>query len=779
MAFPNSIYWLFLTGVSVALAVLAWKSWRGNSASRNRTKFTALTFRFLGILFVLFALADFQVTGERPVKGANIVAILADNSAGLRIKDNDTILDRGETVRQYLSGRDNNWLSILKDDFQIRNYLFDKQARRTSDFETLDFSAQYSNISASLGELANRLDGRPVAGIVLLTDGISTDAPLSDQQLSTLPPVYPVVLGDPTVIPDLSISGIKVSQSAFGDSPLKLEAGIVLAGMPEQTIRNQLRRIEKGTNSSSPLAQSGSLIEEEFKEVDSESSLSFEWNSNGGGIQFFEIKTDLTDPVSEDATKANNSRLFSIDRGKDTYRVLYVTGRPNWEYKFLNRALAEDSQLDIVGLIRVATREPNFSFKGRAGENSNSLYRGFGREDENERYDEAVLIRMNTRDENELKTGFPSKAEELFAYDAIIIDDLEADFFSFFQQTLIRDFAKQRGGGLLILGGVNALEDGGYENTPIAQALPVYLDRFGTTGQANRLVQWNLSRDGWVEPWMRIRSYETDERQRIQDMPWLRVYNTLQRIKPGAQTLATIEDSAAEKFPALVTRKFGSGRVATLAVGDLWRWGMEDASSQADLAQFWRQLTRWLVTDNPKLVEISATKTDSSNVVVSVTARDEDYYPLQAGTATLTVQRVDAEQPDREYTMQPVSGNPGRYTIELPMKDTGAFSAEVSVQSSDGTIVGAATTGWVNQPSVEEFASLTPNLPYLERIAAATGGEVLRLSEIGRLKTSLESQSAPVMETWSKPLWHNNWLFILALAAFLAEWLMRRKRGLA
>ena len=35
----------------------------------------------------------------------------------------------------------------------------------------------------------------------------------------------------------------------------------------------------------------------------------------------------------------NNTRVLSVDRGKGPYRVLYVAGRPNWEYRFLHRAI--------------------------------------------------------------------------------------------------------------------------------------------------------------------------------------------------------------------------------------------------------------------------------------------------------------------------------------------------------------------------------------------------------------------------------------------------------
>ena len=79
--------------------------------------------------------------------------------------------------------------------------------------------------------------------------------------------------------------------------------------------------------------------------------------------------------------------------------MLYVSGRPNWEYKFLHRAVEADEQTQLVGLIRIAKREPKFEFRGRAGESSNPLFRGFGNQskEEIERYDQPVLVRLNTR----------------------------------------------------------------------------------------------------------------------------------------------------------------------------------------------------------------------------------------------------------------------------------------------------------------------------------------------------------------------------------------------
>ena len=93
------------------------------------------------------------------------------------------------------------------------------------------------------------------------------------------------------------------------------------------------------------------------------------------GIAFYRLRVSTRPEVgqfekpetSTEATLANNSRILVVDRGKGPYRILYVAGRPNWEYKFLNRAVSEDDQVQLVALIRIAKREPKFDFRGRVG----------------------------------------------------------------------------------------------------------------------------------------------------------------------------------------------------------------------------------------------------------------------------------------------------------------------------------------------------------------------------------------------------------------------------
>ena len=63
--------------------------------------------------------------------------------------------------------------------------------------------------------------------------------------------------------------------------------------------------------------------------------------------------------VAGEATLANNLRVVTVHRDRGPYRILYVAGRPNWEFKFIRRALTSDAEIELVGLLRSLTRNPN------------------------------------------------------------------------------------------------------------------------------------------------------------------------------------------------------------------------------------------------------------------------------------------------------------------------------------------------------------------------------------------------------------------------------------
>ena len=84
-------------------------------------------------------------------------------------------------------------------------------------------------------------------------------------------------------------------------------------------------------------------------------------------------------------------------------------------------------------------------------------------------------IARGSADPSELADGFPTKAEDLFKYQAIIIGSVEAGYFTPVQQELLREFVDKRGGGVLFLGGRFSLSDGGWPASSLTDLFPTFL----------------------------------------------------------------------------------------------------------------------------------------------------------------------------------------------------------------------------------------------------------------------------------------------------------------
>jgi uncharacterized membrane protein len=780
--------WAIPAVVAIVLMVaLAVGSYRHAPVDGPR-RWAGLLLRMLGVLALLVCLLEPVWVGERAKKGANYFAVLVDNSRGMELKDPGASESRGAQLRGLLEPTSDGWLPFLEEEFQLRRYYFDSRLQATRDFSELSFEGNASALGAALNGLRERFEGQPLAGVLVLSDGNATDTVDIE---AGMPPVYPVLIGAESSIRDAGIQSVSVAQTAFEDAPVTVSVRVNATGYAGRPLKVQLR------------APDGAVVEEQTVRVPAgEESVAcrFQVRPERNGILLYRARVlaENHEPVSEadsvEATLANNERWVVVDRTGGPYRVLYVAGRPNWEFKFLNRGLKEDEQVDVVGLIRVARREPRFEFRGREGESSNPLFRGFDRTtEETERYDQPVLVRFNPRDPAELAGGFPKDAATLFAYDAVILDDLEAGFFTHDQLNLLQRFVSERGGGFLLLGGTESFRDGGYERTPVGSMLPVYLDR-EPPQPAGTEFRLELTREGGLEPWLRLRTSEAGEQARLDELPTVKVLNRAQDLKPGASLLAVVKDRNGQPYPALAVQRFGLGRVGALLSGDLWRLGLRNEAMQADLQKWWRQWIRWLVADAPSRVALEATAgTDDAGAVrLQVRVRDAEYLPLDDASVTVTVKHltnaasasltgnaIESAPVVLRLNAEPSGSEAGLYeTIYVPRAD-GAYVAQASVVNAEGLSVGDAETGWTSDFSADEFKSLAADRALMTRLAQATGGRLLRPGDLGSFVHEIPHQPAPITERVSEPLWHRSAVFLFALGCFVAEWGLRRRKGLA
>lgn len=761
---------------AVAVVFLVWSYRRSDAPAGARL--IAFCLKLLAVLALLLCLLEPMWTSQRARPGANQLAIVADNSLGLQVKDAGATETRGESLRKLVTGNGSGWLGDLENTFQVRRFYFDSRLQASRDFSELRFDGRASGLAGALKSIAERAKGQPVAGVVLLTDGIATDLPEGLPDLAGLPPIYPVVIGRDDALRDVAIAKSTVSQTVFEDAPVTVLAEVGAPGYGNAPITAEI--VDGKGKVVKQLVQSAGGVDA--------ASFRFELKPEKPGISFYELRArpqsedgTLTNAAaSTEATLANNRRTLVVDRGAGPYRILYVAGRPNWEFKFLNRALAEDPQVQLVGLIRVAKREPKFDFRSAAAGDVNKFYKGFDKVgEETERYDQPVLTRFNTRDENELRSGFPRTAEELYGYHAVIIDDLESAFFTRDQMALLQKFASERGGGVMMLGGQESFTEGGYDRTPIGDMLPVYLNRPVEYPKETEY-KFELSREGWLQPWMRLRSEEGAEKQRIGGMPEFLVANLVGGVRPGASVLASFTDERGKPMPAVVTQRFGNGRIGAVLIGDVFRWGMKDEASHADMDKGWRQLVRWLVADVPAFVTLeSAPRTADSGTELVVRARDKKFEPVDNAVVSIEVRQANSTNAPIRFTAEPSPTEAGVYRSSFQPRDTGGYIAKAVVTDSAGVELGKAEAGWTSDPVAEEFRTLKPNRSLLEAIARQTGGEVVSADGLDAFAKRLPNKRAPVSETSTEPLWHTPLLFAFALACFIAEWALRRWKGLA
>lgn len=798
-------WWWIAAILSAVVGLLALWSYVGGQRLTFST-LTALSLKCVAVVALAFCLLEPQLRVERPRPGANMLAVVVDNSRSMQIHAAGAAQSRAENLRPWLQTQ-SAWQTRAAQDFEVRRYRFDQQLQAVAGLEDLSFAGKHSSLAGSLSTLQTRFATRSVAGELLFTDGLATDDIEQLLQEATFPfPIYPVIETSALPLRDISLSRPSVSVSPFELAPARVEASLSVQGLAGREVVVSL------------LAANGDTIEEQRVRVDVEQlerQIRFQFQPSERGLQFVEMRAQLSSEIQADspaasaasapptktasidlnrtemvsrseASTANNRCVVAVDRGGGPYRVLYVSGRPNWEFKFIRRALEEDIELQFHALVRIAKKEAKFAFRDREVESANPLRAGFSDDEETvEQYDEPVLLRIGEGAAEALKAGFPSGAEDLFAYDALILDDIEASFFTPQQMLLMRQFVAERGGGLLMLGGQETFLGGGYRDTPLGEILPVYLQGEEAAQDKSQPVRYRLTRAGALEPWLRLRTVQADEAKRFEEMPEFLTWNAVSGIKPGAELLAEMgsasgENSHDSSLPALVSQRFGKGRTLALLVGDFWRWSMRRSRLETDdLAQTWRQIARWLTSDVPQRVQLEITPPNDSQQPhrLTVALRDASFQPLDNANVQLKVTEPDGRLV--EVLAVADSTRRGHYVADYWSALDGGYRCEIVATSPDGELLDERESGWTAQPSAAEFALVEPNITLLEKLAEASGGEVVELANLNSFVTSLPTRRVPQSEVRIEPLWHQPWLIALAVSCLCLEWGLRRWKGLA
>jgi hypothetical protein len=231
-------------------------------------------------------------------------------------------------------------------------------------------------------------------------------------------------------------------------------------------------------------------------------------------------------------------------------------------------------------------------------------------------------------------------------------------------------------------------------------------------------------------------------------------------------------------------------------------------------------MLRWVVADVPQRVDVQAKPAPDvapEAVRIRVRVTDKEFSPLD--NAGVEIALRDAESPPREQvetsndegaddeaeievaraeaseesaTDEPESSAPpvltltaeasleeaGVYSAVFVPQDPGAWTLTASALTSDSETLEADEAGVLFDPEVDEFRQPGVNREFLGQLAEQTGGELVEAEQLDEFVSELQNRPAPVMTTWTMPLWDQPYVFLVVLGCLLGEWGLRRTKGL-
>lgn len=676
------------------------------------------------------------------VSQQNFLAILVDDSRSMQIGDAPAGATRGDFARSRFASTESDVLRGLSDRFVLRTFKFSSSPARFRTGEDLTFAGAQTKLGAALDGVRQELAGLPLAGVVMVSDGAdTTEAALSDALLSMKAaslPVFTVGIGEASLARDIQLDRVSTPRRALKGTSLLVDAVIRQTGYAGQTVTLDVEdggRIVGSQTVKLPADGEPTPVRVRVMATDP-----------GSRILKFRIASQPGEVIAQ-----NNVRESMVDVLDRKERILHYEGEPRFEMKFLRQAVREDDNLEVVTLQRTA---------------------------------ENKFMRVGVDDPEHLLGGFPKSREELFAYRGLIISNVEASAFTGDQLRMIAEFVEKRGGGLLMLGGPRAFAEGGYAGTPVADALPVVLERAVRSSNGDNLPSRLFvrpTRAGENHGLTQIAATEAASAARWPELPQLTSVNPIRAIKPGATVLLTGSDDSRRDQVVVAAQRYGRGKAIAQTVQDSWLWQMHASMPLEDQTHenYWRQMLRWLVSDVPDSVEAHpVTDRVEPGEPVSVVADVVDASFLELNDAVVTAYISGPNAELEEVPVQWSGERDGEYRAAFTPRSAGVYTARIEA-TRNGKTIGSSTAHIRAVPSDAEYFDATMQAARLERVAAETGGRFYTPATLSGLADDVQYSGRGVTTIEERELWHMPIILMTLLALLGAEWALRRRVGLA
>ncbi|HEY8061614.1 MAG TPA: hypothetical protein VID74_02395 [Gemmatimonadales bacterium] len=728
-----------VAGLAAAL-LLVWLAARGLKGTRpvDRLVIGAMRITVFAVLAGCLLRPALGLTSAVPQR--NVLAIALDDSRSMQIRDVDTT--RRVAAEERVFADSTALVKRLSDKFALRFFRFGADASPIASASALSASGARTDLATMFASIRQELADVPIAGVVVVSDGAdnsSSDlaAALVGLRIKQIP-VYTVGVGRERFARDLSLDRFDLPATTLKGSGVLATATIGARGVSGDSVMLT-------TEADGHIVATQALRIPAGREV-----IDVPVRVPPLDVGTHVISVRVSPVPGEIITENNETQALLRVRG-GFERVLYLEGEPRFEFAFLRRAFDGDSAVRLVGLLRSA--------KGK-------------------------YLRINVNDSLDLVNGFPTRRDELFQYRGVILGSIEASYFTADQLRMLSDFVDRRGGALIALGGRQALAEGGFAGTALAEVLPFTLENHGrrAADTAMATVKVEPTSAGLNHPALQLGATPAANASRWDSLPPLTSVNHLGDLRAGAETLLVGQPlPRGERVPILAVQHYGRGLAAVLGVQDTWTWKMDPRSPVEDrtFETFWRQLVRWTLDQVPDRLEVAAVpERVGPGEPVTLRARVADSIYMDVNNAAVTAEVTTPTgavtavpldwtmRDDGTYAGRFVTTEPGTYRYSVL-----AVSGGDSMRSAGNAILADA------RGSDMEHAELRTAL--LQRIARETGGKYYPIGDLARLPDDVLLTRSGITAHESRDLWDMPVVLLLLLALLGAEWGYRRWRGLA
>lgn len=422
-------------------------------------------------------------------------------------------------------------------------------------------------------------------------------------------------------------------------------------------------------------------------------------------------------------------RSVVINVKKDRVNVLYLSGDPGWDLRFMLQSAANAKNIEL---------DP-YLWK-------NNSWSGIGNQEKNQQ----DLV-------DKIKTA-----------DVIILHDIKENMLDRGLEGDIAARVQNGGCGLLIMGLDWLWAFRSRQLYAIAPIMPS--SNSGTTEGTISLSKYFLA-SGLFE---RILAEQISKQ--IDKFPPLVIKGKVKQPADDAVILGSIE-SKREGIPFWAWRYFGQGRIMQTTAWSLWPWKMTAQGMLGDslvYSAFIAGSFRWLAGMGDQNINLSTDRSfyyPNEKIIFQGTTLSENSRTESLEWAVEIKGRNGARQIRRMSNWEP-----GRYILDAGAMPPGEYSYE-SILSSDGKkLANLSGRFWV-EPFPYQEKERFQNRELLKEISRVTQGRYWDMDSLAGNNNWLD-QVKPQPAAGEKT--QAPWLFLLIMAILLAvEWYWRRRSGLS